>query len=118
MRLSDLRPCDGCAGPIFLPPGRTFWVVRSSCATVTDSAVELIEAADRNPGLSLDRLEAAHGGVARGLVAVLGDERPELLDELLLCSACYQGRSIADLARLRRLRAAGGSAAAGAGRPS
>jgi hypothetical protein len=51
-------------------------------------------------------------------VAVLGDERPELLDELLLCSACYHGRSIGDLARLRRLRATAGSLDVAAGRPS
>jgi hypothetical protein len=98
VRLSDLRVCDGCGGPLFSPSSRWFQVVRTSGALLTAVAHEVVEAAARNH-LPLDRLEHAVCGPA---VMVLGDEQEQCLDELLLCVTCFHERPIAEIARRRR----------------
>lgn len=98
MRLADLRPCDGCGGPLFSPPvGRWFQVVRTSGALLSPLALDVVRAAARQ-GVPLERLEADRHGDA---VAVLGDNDPRQVQELLLCTDCYHSRPIAELVRRR-----------------
>ena len=98
MKLSDLRVCDGCGGPLFSPASRWFQVVRTSGALLTSAAHEIVEAAARHH-LPLERLEGTVHGEA---VMVLGDGQPQCLDELLLCVTCFHERPIAEIARRRR----------------
>lgn len=98
MKLSDLRPCDGCGGPLFTPPGRWFQVLRISGALLGPRAVETLRAAVRQ-GVPLSRLEAEHQYDA---VLVLGDDDPRQREELLLCVECYHSKPVADIVRRRR----------------
>lgn len=107
MRLSDLRSCDGCGGPLFTPPGRWFQLVRTSGALVSPAALEVVAAAVRQ-GVPLDRVEA--GRLGREAITVYMDAPvlPRDVDravppqyELALCVECYHHKPIAELARRR-----------------
>ena len=98
MKLADLRPCDGCGGPLFTPPGRWFQVVRTTPALLGPSAVEILAAADRS-GIPLQDLDATRAGDS---VIVMGDRDPRQLAELLLCVDCYHTQPIAELVRRRQ----------------
>jgi hypothetical protein len=88
MRLSQLRPCSGCGGPVFTPAtGRTFFVVRLSGAAVSVRAVEVLEAAARTLA-PLAEIESRQPKPDEAVV-VLGDQDPKLMQEALLCSRCY-----------------------------
>lgn len=101
MRLADLRPCDGCGGPLFAPStGRWFQVVRTTGALLSPLALDVVHAATRQ-GVPLERLEADRRG---DVVAVLGDRDPRQVQELLLCVECYHTRPIAALVRRRQER--------------
>lgn len=101
MKLADLRPCDGCNGPLFAPKtGRWFQVVRTSGALLSPLALDVVHAAARQ-GVPLERLEADRRG---DVVAVLGDRDPRQVQELLLCVECYHSRPIAELVRRRQER--------------
>lgn len=102
MKLADLRPCDGCAGPLFTPPGRWFQVIRISGAILGQSALQVLRVAERL-GVPLQVIEADRGDA----VAVLGDRDPRQLQELLLCVECYHSRPIAEIVRRRQERIAG-----------
>lgn len=100
MRLSDLRPCDRCGGPIVRPPANWFWVVRVSGAAVTPKATEVLGLAHA-AGAPLELAETL--GPVRDVVLVAGDEDPELQIELLLCLACYASEfSLPDLLERHR----------------
>lgn len=88
MKLADLRPCDACGGPLFVPAtGRTFWLFRVSAAAVTDHGVALLEAAARTY-TAIDRIE---GRYPRGESVVdLGDAVPALRQEAAICSSCLR----------------------------
>lgn len=90
MRLSELRCCDGCGKPLFVPPSRCFHVVRVRGAVVTPAALETARAAARQ-GVPLERLEAG----SPGDVAALTEH------ELQLCVDCYLDRPVAEIVRRR-----------------
>lgn len=100
MKLSDLRPCDGCRGPLFTPPGRWFQVVRTTGALISPLAFAAVRAAARH-GVPLEHLEPSGGAES---VDVLGDWDPRQMQELLLCVDCYHSRPIAELVRRRQER--------------
>lgn len=83
MKLTDLRPCDACDGPV----GQQFYVVRSCLAFVAPVA--------GNQVLGLARMFQGNMQLAETFapdadcVKVAGDEDPELWTELLLCQDCY-----------------------------
>lgn len=104
MKLADLRPCDGCGGPLFTPPGRWFEVVRTTPALLSPSSAEILREAER-AGIPLQSLDADRAGDA---VTVLGDRDPRQIEELLLCVDCYYylNRPLAELVHRRRLERA------------
>jgi len=85
MKLSEIRPCDNCGGPL-VP---IFYVVRSSIAVFNPDAT--------NEMLGLTRM--FHGSLALAeimgskpdAVKIGGDEEENLLIEIYLCQACYIG---------------------------
>lgn len=98
MKLSDLRSCDGCGGPLIFPTsGRWFHIARISGAIVTDSAIEIMRSA-ASQGVPLEQLEGAQ---CPGAVVVLRDE---LTVELLICVLCYHRRPIGEIMRRYRER--------------
>ena len=85
MKLSDLRVCDGCGGPLVQAPNIRFDVIRWSPAVVIPSAV--------NDVLALAKLYQGSLKVAEvmvpdaDVVKLLGDEGAGWT-ELLLCFTC------------------------------
>lgn len=93
MKLSELRQCDGCGGPLVQPPNIRFEVVRLSAAIVIpSSANEVLGLTQYFRGaLKLAEVLAPDADV----VKLLGDTAG--WDELLLCSGCYFGESLGRL---------------------
>lgn len=94
MRLSDLRPCDHCRGPL----GASFQVVRASAALLTPPAG--LRGVATYLGLTKrgHEVTAHEPAVAEALspdadraVTVAGDREPCLMTEFLLCFNCYTG---------------------------
>lgn len=83
MKLSEIRPCDACGGPI----APLFNLVRTTPA--------LFNQRKTNEVLGLNQF---FGGKALGLAEVMapspdvvtlaGDTHPELITELFICNAC------------------------------
>ena len=92
MKLSELRPCDSCDGPLRTPMNAGFYVVRSSLAIFKPAAA--------NQVLGLTQIFQGALGLAEAMapdpdvVLVAGDEQPELLEELLICGECYLGKPL------------------------
>lgn len=105
MRLSDLRVCDGCGGPLFVPPARWFQVVRSSGAIVRPEAMAVLETAAR-AGVSIAQAEAQMTSAPADVVDVLGDLEPRAGAELYVCVRCYHHRTIAEVVLRRQTDAA------------
>lgn len=101
MKLSELRVCDGCGGPLFVPPARWFQVVRSSGAIVRPEAMEVAEIAARS-GVSIAQAEAQMAIPADHAVDVLGDLASSAGVELFICVRCYNNRTVSELVRCRR----------------
>lgn len=83
MKLSELRPCDNCGGPV----GTIFNVVRITRAFVAPRAA--------NQTLGLMQMFGGHLAIAEALtpeadcVKIAGDENEQLMTELLICQDCY-----------------------------
>jgi hypothetical protein len=86
MRLSDLRPCENCGGPL----GGSFVVLRSSQAMLNPKAARVVMGTTMILGGALRLAEAMAGG-ADEAVLVFGDKDRELLNEFLLCQDCGAG---------------------------
>lgn len=84
MKLSALRPCDQCGGPL----GLSFGVVRCSTALVSPRSAREVLGVSAIFGGALGLAEVMAPD-ADGAVVVLGDREPALTTELLLCMDCY-----------------------------
>lgn len=100
MKLSDLRPCAGCGGPLFQGTTRCFQIVQTSLAIITQAGLEVARAAARQ-GVPLERLEASPSNAA---VIILADQAAAMGEKLQLCIDCYHRRPIADIVRRRQER--------------
>lgn len=81
MKLSELRPCDNCGQKI----APLFYVARVSQAMVMPAANQVLGMTQYfNGNLALAEMFAPEDEV----VKVFGEEKKELMDELLLCSDC------------------------------
>lgn len=99
MKLTDLRPCDACNGPLQGKPGgvrsATWYVVRVTQAMLNPKA------AGRTLGLAQFfgngdmaapgalTLAEAMGDCGDDAAMILGDKEPELMTELFICFDCY-----------------------------
>ena len=85
MKLTDLRPCDGCHGPLLKPPFATFNVVRVSQAMLSpDAARGVIGLTTMLGSLRLAEVMAGDSDA----VKVLGEQEPALWTELFICQEC------------------------------
>jgi hypothetical protein len=100
MKLTDLRPCDACNGPLQGKPGgvrsATWYVVRVTQAMLNPKA------AGRTLGLAQFfgqgsispaalNLAEVMGDCGDDAVMILGDKEPALTTELFICFDCYCG---------------------------
>lgn len=89
MKLSQLRPCDGCNGPLLgkgLYKTAMWYVVRVTQAMVSQKANQVMGLAQIFNGcLGLAEVMAPEPDEA---VLILGDKEPQLMTELLLCMEC------------------------------
>lgn len=85
MKLSELRPCDNCGGP--LAPPNVFYVVRMSLALILPGAVNTVLGMTQmfNGNLQLAEVMAPEADAA----IIAGDEEPELMSEFILCQKCF-----------------------------
>ena len=91
LKLSDLRPCDGCGGKI----APLFYVVRTEMAVVNT--------VDANQVLGLRQIFQGSLGLAEAMAPAepvkLGG--PELTTELFFCQECYLEKPLAHAAERR-----------------
>ena len=87
MKLSELKPCARCHGP--LPP--IWYVVRTSVAILDEKATRGVLGLHTMFGDSAASLRIAEvmAPAAEKAVIIAGDDKPELMNELFLCSRCY-----------------------------
>lgn len=84
MKLSDLRPCDNCGGPLKLG---IFYVVRASLAIVRPQAA--------NQVLGLAQVFQGSLGLAEVMapeadcVKIAGYDEPCLWNEIIVCQDCF-----------------------------
>lgn len=86
MKLSELRPCDHCGGP--LPP--IWYIVRASQAMLDKTATNATLGLAQMFGGSLTLAEAM-GSRPEEAVLVMGDKIPGLWIEIFLCQNCALG---------------------------
>lgn len=85
MKLSDLRPCDNCGGPI----GQMFYVMRYSIALINpDAGNQVLGLAQMFRG-SLALAEAMAPRPDCVKVAMDDPEFKELTTELFICNDCF-----------------------------
>jgi len=83
MKLSDLRPCDSCGGPI----SPQFHVVRYSIALIKPQVNQVAAMTLYFGSLALGELFSPEDNVVT--VAMDEDEFKKLAIELLICQECY-----------------------------
>ncbi len=86
MKLSELKPCDHCGGP--LPP--SWWIVRVSQAMLDREATQETLGLMQMLGGSLAIAEAM-GARSEEAVLVMGDKVTGLWTEIFLCQDCALG---------------------------
>lgn len=94
MKLSALRPCDACGGPLLKPHVATFLVVESQQAMINPVVVQQLAGMgavwNQDIFKSPRALAMAEIFIPQSDDAVwrLGDKEPELKSNLLLCLEC------------------------------
>lgn len=96
MKLSELKPCALCHGPLLKPPMGCWYVIRISHAMVNPRAARQVVGLDLMFGGALGIAEAMAPD-ADGAVTIVGDKEPSLMTELHVCFECYSGK-LQDLA--------------------
>lgn len=101
-KLTDLRPCDACGGPV----GLQFYTVRLSLTLVKADAVNQFMGMHQFFGgrASIPLIENFAPAAAEAVV-VAGDRDPSLMTECVICQGCYLDAPI-DLALLTEKRRA------------
>lgn len=90
-RLTDLRPCDNCGGPV----GLLFYTLRLSLTLVKPQAVnEYLGMAQFFGGRASSALIENFAPASADAVTVAGDKDPSLMTEIVLCSKCYLDQPI------------------------
>lgn len=87
-KLSDIRPCDNCAGPV----GLIFYIIRFSLVVVNRRAVEEFAGMHQFFGgrASTALVENFSPSAADAIKIPLDDpEFKELVTELFICGKCY-----------------------------
>lgn len=104
MKLTELRPCDKCRGPI----EKGFYVIEFSQAMVNPRAAnEVLGLAQMFGGISGLGIAEAFAPRAEEAVLVFGHRDPTLKTRLIICQRCFLDGPL-DLALLweRRIQAA------------
>jgi hypothetical protein len=100
IKVSELRPCDHCGGPI----APMFYVVRLSLALIDHRAVnEFMGMHQFFGGRAPVALVENFAPSAADAVLVAGDKEPSLMTECWICQDCYLGTPL-NLARLTESR--------------
>lgn len=90
MKVSELRPCDNCAGVI----APTFYTIRISQAFITPAARNAANALLGTSQIlggsgTAQRIALAMAGDPDDAVLVFGEQRPALYTDLLICADCF-----------------------------
>lgn len=103
MKLSELRVCDGCGGPLLRPPEIQVHVVRVTSGIVVPTACNQVLGLARIYHGALKLAEAMAPDPE--VVKLIGDQEGATWDELLLCFACFcSKKSLAELVEARQAR--------------
>ena len=97
MKLSDVKPCANCGGPLRKPPMATWYVLRVSQAMVNPNAANRVLGTAQILGGHLGLAEVM-APAADDAIWILGDKQRELMTEVHICFDCATGKlSIAGL---------------------
>lgn len=87
MKLSELKPCSSCGGPLLTPPAGCWYVVRVSTAMVNPRAARQVVGLSMMFGGAMGLAEAMAPD-PENAVLILGDQDKALLSEFHLCLDC------------------------------
>lgn len=87
MKLSELKPCFKCGGPLVKPPAGNWFVVRISSAMIDPFAARQVGGLAMIFGGALGLAETMAPAPEKA-VLILGDEQPALMAEFHLCMDC------------------------------
>lgn len=92
MKLSELKPCACCNGPLCLPGIGTWYVLRVCQAMVNPQAAnEVLGMTQMYGGFHALGIAEAMAPRPDEAVMILGDEEPKLLEEIHVCFNCWTG---------------------------
>lgn len=87
MKLSELKPCAACGGPLMKPPAGCWYVVRVSTAIVNPAAARQVMGLSMMFGGAMGLAEAMAPQPEKA-VLIVGDEEPSCMSEFHLCLDC------------------------------
>ena len=113
MKLSELRPCDGCGGKLLADHCATFYVITSTQAMVSARAANEVLGMTQffQGNLALAEVMGPRPDEA---VMVFGEKDPNLLTKILLCFDCYCSKPLAQLEERRNAQLSESGAQEGA----
>lgn len=86
MKMSELKPCANCGGPLLLERMGTWHVLRSTQAMVSPQAANALMGLAKMFGGAVSLAEAFAPGDP---VLIVGDREPSTVDEYHLCFECF-----------------------------
>lgn len=97
MKLSELKPCAGCGGPLMINRQD----IRINQFFVVDSSMAMLDPKSANQTLGLAQyfqgnlqLAEIMGPAAETAVRVAGDLDPKLKDRVFICFECFYGKPL------------------------
>jgi len=91
MKVTDLRPCDNCGGPI----APSFYIVRMTMAFIKPAAIDEFMGMHKFfGGRASPALVENFAPAAADAVIVAGDKEPSLMTEAFVCAKCYIDRDL------------------------
>jgi hypothetical protein len=105
MKLSELKPCASCGGPLLRPGIANWYVVRVSQALLHPGAAREVLGLNVYFGGALGIAEVM-APRADQAVAIIGDQPGAAWTELHLCFDCYARKGSIDLASLVEVKEA------------
>lgn len=91
MKLSELKPCGCCSGPLLKPPCGSWYCLRMSIVILNPRAARGVIGLTTILGGALGIAEVLAPD-ADGAVVIAGDKEPELMEEIHVCFDCMTSK--------------------------
>lgn len=98
MKISDLKPCAGCGGPLIKPPHATWYVITCTQAMINAAAARQINGLSMiwgQPVAKVLRIAESFAPDGDDGVLIFGEKEPKLLDKIHVCFDCFIDKPLA-----------------------